>query len=356
MSNAEIEAEAAAWFAKREAEGWTTEHQRELDAWLEQSTAHRIAFLRVCEAWRRVGELGSLTADRAAAEIPERGAWIWPSLPQETAKPSIGPHRENHESPLPKAHRRVTVAPRAGLHGIRRAAAMAMALMVLAAAGLAFWYVAHQGTRYGTAVGQVRSVPLEDGSHVTLDTASRIQVSVRADERRIDLISGDAYFEVAKDPRRSFVVRVNRARVVAVGTQFYVERQGSGLMVLVTEGTIRLERPAEPPQEVAAGSEARLEATQLRISHPTDLEVEEALGWRNGYLLFRDTSLADAVVKFNRYSPKKILIEDPSIAGIRIGGHFRFDDVQGFLWLLKSGFPINVDERVDRIVLTKRSS
>jgi transmembrane sensor len=92
------------------------------------------------------------------------------------------------------------------------------------------------------------------------------------------------------------------------------------------------------------------------MSHPTDMEVEETLGWRSGYLLFRDTSLVEAVAKFNRYTQKKMLIEDPSIAGIRIGGHFRLDDVQGFLWLLKSGFPINVDERGDRIVLTKRSS
>lgn len=356
MSNTEIEAAAAAWFAKREAEGWTPEQQSELTAWLEQSTAHRIAFLRVCEAWRRVGELGLLTADRAPAAIPDRGAWIWPSLPQEAEKSSIEERLDIQESPSLEALRMVTAAPRAWLHRIGSPVTVAMALVVLAVVGLTSWYVAHQGTRYGTEVGQVRSVPLKDGSHVTLDTGSRIEVSVRADERRIDLISGDAYFEVAKDPMRPFVVTVDRARVVAVGTQFYVERDGSGLIVLVTEGKIRLERPAESPREVAAGSEARLEATELRISRPTDIEVEETLGWRNGYLLFRDTSLADAVVKFNRYSRKKILIEGSGIAGIRIGGHFRLDDVQGFLWLLKNGFPINVDERVDRIVLTKRSS
>jgi transmembrane sensor len=238
---------------------------------------------------------------------------------------------------------------------IWRSAAAAAALAVLAAIGLASWYGAHQSTSYRTEVGQIRSVPLQDGSHVTLDTGSRIEVAVKADERRIDLIGGDAYFEVAKDPARPFVVSVEGARVVAVGTQFYVERDDNGLIVLVTEGKIRLERPAESPQEVSAGSEARLDARGLRVSHPTDMEVEETLGWRNGYLLFRDTTLVEAVAKFNRYTHKKMLIEDPSIAGTRIGGHFRLDDVQGFLWLLKSGFPINVDERGDRIVLTKRS-
>jgi transmembrane sensor len=356
MSSTEIEAVAAAWFAKREAEGWTPEQQSELAAWLEQSTAHRIAFLRVCEAWKRVGELDSLTTDRAPGAIPDRGTWVWRSLPQETQRSWIGERLNSHKGPPLEALRTMAVAPRAWSHRISRFAAAAVTLVVLAAVGMTSWYAAHQGTSYRTEVGQVRSVPLEDGSRIMLDTGSRVEVAVRANERRIDLIHGDAYFEVAKDPMRPFVVSVDRARVVAVGTQFYVERDDDGLIVLVTEGKIRLERPGESPQEVAAGSEARLDATELRISHPTDMEVEETLGWRNGYLLFRDTSLVEAVAKFNRYTHKKMLIEDPSIAGIRLGGHFRLDDVQGFLWLLKSGFPINVDERGDRIVLTKRSS
>ena len=355
MSNTEIEAAAAAWFAKRQAEGWTEENQRELGGWLEQSTAHRIAFLRVSEAWKRFGELDSLATDRAPGAIPGRGTWVWSSLPREQ-RSWIGERRENVKGTPPEAARTVAVVPRAWSHRMRRSAAAAMALLVLAAVGLSSWYVAHQGTGYRSEVGQVRSIPLEDGSYVTLDTGSRIEVAVGSVDRRIALVQGDAYFEVAKDPTRPFVVSVDRARIVAVGTQFYVERGDAGLIVLVTEGRIRFERPRESPQEVTAGSEVRLDATELRLSHPTDMEVEEMLGWRNGYLLFRDTSLVEAVARFNRYTHKKMLIEDPGIAGIRIGGHFRLDDVQGFLWLLKSGFPINVDERGDRIVLTKRSS
>jgi transmembrane sensor len=355
MSSTEIEVAAATWFAMKEAEGWTSERQIELNAWLEQSTAHRIAFLRVCEAWKLFGDLDAPTMNRTPGAIPDRGAWVWCSLPQDAERSSSGERVDVHQDPPLEVRRAVAFASRALSSRIWRSAAAALALAVLAAIGLTSWYMAHQSTSYRTEVGQIRSVPLEDGSHVTLDTGSRIEVAVRADERRIDLIGGDAYFEVAKDPTRPFVVSVDRARVVAVGTQFYVERDDNGLIVLVTQGKIRLERPAESPQEVSAGSEARLDASGLRMSHPTDMEVEETLGWRNGYLLFRDTSLVEAVAKFNRYTHKKMFIEDPGIAGIRIGGHFRLDDLQGFLWLLKSGFPINVDERGDRIVLTKRS-
>ena len=356
MNSTEIEVAASAWFAKQQAEGWTPQRQFEFHAWLNESTAHRIAFLRLSEAWKRFGDLDAPTMNRTPGAIPERGGWVWCSLPQDAegslSRESVGVH----QTAPPDVRRTVALASRALSPRIWRSAAAAVTLAVLAAVGLTTWYVAHQGTSYRSEVGQIRSVPLVDGSHVTLDTGSRIKVTVRADERRIDLIHGDAYFEVAKDPLRPFVVSVDRARVVAVGTQFYVERDDNGFIVLVTEGKIRLERPAELPQEVAAGSEARLDATELRISHATDTEIEETLGWRNGYLLFRDTSLAEAVAKFNRYTHKKMLIEDPSIAGIRVGGHFRLDDVQGFLWLLKSGFPINVDDRGDRIVLTKRSS
>ena len=163
MSSAEIEIAAAAWFAKREAEGWTVERQSELDAWLEQSTAHRIAFLRVCEAWKQFGELDALTADRASGAIPDRGTWAWRSLPQETEGPPL------------EVRRTVAVAPRARSHRIGRPVAAALTLTVLATAGMTSWYIAHQGTSYRTEVGQIRAVPLQDGSQVTLDTGSRIR-------------------------------------------------------------------------------------------------------------------------------------------------------------------------------------
>jgi transmembrane sensor len=351
MSSTEIESAAAAWFAKSEAEGWTAEHQGELDVWLEQSTAHRIAFLRVCETWRRLGELDALAISGAPGAIPDRGAWAWQTRPPETRTSPFEKKLDEH-GPRRGRSAAAIAAPRTFT---RRAWVPAAAMAVLATVGLTSWYVAHRGASYRTEVGQIRSVPLGDGSQVTLDAGSHIEVVARKDERHIDLIRGDAYFEVAKDRTRPFVVRVDRARIVALGTQFYVGRDADELIILVTEGRIRLERPAELPQEVAAGSQVRLDATQLRVSHTTETEVAETLAWRNGYLLFRNTSLVEAVARFNRYTQKKIFIEDPSIAGIRIGGHFRLDDVRGFLWLLKSGFPINVDERVDRIVLTKRS-
>jgi transmembrane sensor len=232
-------------------------------------------------------------------------------------------------------------------------AAAALALVVVGVS--LFWAPLHRAKNYQAEIGQVRTVALEDGSRVSLDTGAQVDVSLGAHERRIELIRGDAYFEVAKDAARPFVVRLAGARVIAVGTQFYVGLGGEDLVVLVSEGAIRLEPASGTSQDAAAGSEAHLSASGIHVSHPTDGEVEELLGWRSGYLLFRDSTLTDAVDRFNRYTTKRLVIQDPSIGAIRIGGHFRIDDVTGFLWLLKSAYPIDIDERDDRILLTRRA-
>ena len=78
------------------------------------------------------------------------------------------------------------------------------------------------------------------------------------------------------------------------------------------------------------------------------------MSWRTGFIVFRDTSLADAVADFNRYTNRKIVIEDPAIANIRIGGNFRSDNADAFLSLIQTGFPVRAEQHSDRIVLTKK--
>jgi transmembrane sensor len=176
--------------------------------------------------------------------------------------------------------------------------------------------------------------------------------------RRVKLDHGEAFFDVSKDASRPFVVEIADKRVIAVGTQFSVRRDGNDIRVLVTEGRVWIERRSMATKaaqtQLAAGSEARTLQAAVLIHQPAPAQVEQLLSWRSGYIVFRDTTLADAVADFNRYSARKIFIEDPAIAGIRIGGNFRSGDTDAFLWLLQSGFPINVEQRSDRIILTKR--
>jgi transmembrane sensor len=201
-------------------------------------------------------------------------------------------------------------------------------------------------------------VPLSDGSKITLNTDSQIHVELGPTLRRVELDQGEAFFDVSKDAARPFVVDVADKRITAVGTQFAVRRDNDDIRVLVTEGRVRIERSGDTSQigeaQLPAGSEARTSKAAMLIAQPAAAQVEQLLSWRSGYILFRDTALADAVADFNRYSVRKIVIQDPAIAGIRIGGNFRCDDAEAFLWLLQSGFPIHVEQRSDRIILTKR--
>ncbi len=361
-NSAEIEATAASWFAKREGGDWNAADQAQLEAWLDSSTAHRIAFVRIMTAWERSGRLTALGAGVPEGTIPPRDAW---GFALSSKVPTSRAPREPGESvagAAPPATPSIAGIPevRAASRPLfsRRMRAVAALLVAGTAAG-AFWYFStHHADSYRTQIGALTTVPLSDGSKVTLNTDSQIHVELSPTLRRVKLDQGEAFFEVSKDGARPFVVEIADKRVIAVGTQFSVRRENNDIRVLVTEGRVWIERRGTADKaaqtQLAAGSEARTSNTEVLIDRPAPAQVEQLLSWRTGYLIFRDTALADAVADFNRYSARKIYIEDPAIAGIRIGGNFRSGDADAFLWLLHSGFPINVEQRSDRIILTKR--
>ncbi len=342
-NSAEIEAIAAAWFAKRESGGWNAADQAQLEAWLDSSTAHRIAFIRIVTAWERSGRLKALGAGVPPGSIPPRDAWAFaPSSKVQTLR-TPQQRVESVASPEPGAAPSIAHIPEARASSRRflrfsqfspRMRAVATLLIVGTAAGAVWYFSTDHTNSYRTQIGALTTVPLSDGSKVTLNT------------------------DRSKDGARPFVVEIADKRVIAVGTQFSVRRENNDIRVLVTEGRVWIERRGTADKaaqtQLAAGSEARTSQTAVLIDRPAPAQVEQLLSWRTGYLIFRDTALADAVTDFNRYSARKIYIEDPAIAGIRIGGNFRSGDADAFLWLLHSGFPINVEQRSDRIILTKR--
>jgi transmembrane sensor len=340
----EIETAAAAWFAKRESGNWSAADEAQLQAWLESSTARRVAFIRIITAWERSGRLSALGAGVPPGAIPPRDVWRFaPVLNVKDAVGSTSDSPERAGSPRFRSLRLPAIA----------------ALFLIAIAGGTAWYVlTERAHSYRTQIGAITTVPLADGSQLTLNTDSLIRIDLDSSSRRIILDRGEVFFDVSKDAARPFIVEVADKRVIAVGTQFSVRRDHDDIRVLVTEGRVRIERrgvaQSSAETQIAAGSEARTEKTAVFIDRPEPTQVEQLLSWRTGYLLFRDTPLSDAVADFNRYSTRKIVIDDPAIAGIRIGGNFRSGDSDAFIWLLQNGFPINVEQRSDRIILTKR--
>lgn len=214
----------------------------------------------------------------------------------------------------------------------------------------------HQGSldrnRYTTPVGGIASVPMEDGSTITLSSNSQVRIAITQTQRRVELDQGEAFFDVAKDGARPFVVDAGERRIVAVGTQFSVRRDRDDVRVIVTEGTVRIERPSTKDTVLAAGTVALTRPEAIIVQTKPTPELEEALSWRFGYLVFHATPLAAAVAEFNRYNPRRIIIEDPELATVPISGNFRATNVDAFVRLLRDGFAIRAHENNDEIVLS----
>lgn len=348
-----IEECAAAWLARRDGGDWSSEDDARLADWLGEATAHRVAFLRLESAWegaRRARVLSALPV----GIVPPPGDWRQSPYFQGAASATV-------TAPARHPARRWWVA----------AACCALAVGIGTAGYLRDWLGA--GNVYSTRVGVISSIPLADGSIVTLNTGSRIRVEFAPKERRVLLERGEAYFVVKRNPARPFIVVAGDQRIVDVGTQFSVRRNPAGIRVVVTEGTVRFESeptqgragggipPTSPPVPLAgidvpvtAGSIAFARDGDVLVHKESVRQAEEMVSWREGYLTFHDTTLAQAVAEFNRYNVRRITIADPGVAGIRISGTFRPTNYEAFVRLLHDGYAIDVRETGGAITLGKQ--
>ncbi|GAB2532488.1 FecR family protein [Rhodanobacter koreensis] len=369
-SSRQIELIASAWLARRDGDKWSAHDQLQLDAWLRESTAHRVAYLRLDAAWRQSNRLKALGAGMPAGSVPERGVWGLTSLPESRATRS-----ESGSDGEPSAPARVAAAHRSGAspraahtlpksrprRRLLRYATAGFALIVLASLALGWrHYAAVDQASYRTAIGGLQDVPLPDGSVITLSSDSRVLVTLSRNERHIDLQQGEAFFKVAKDPNRPFVVSAGDRRAIAVGTRYDVRRDAADLRVIVTQGVVRLESDNGPGGRrlpttlLPAGSIALASDAGVVVSSGSVQQAEEFLSWRSGFLSFHDTPLASAAAEFNRYNTRKIVIGDASIGALRIGGNFRWSNAETFVRLLELGFPVRAVHSRDTIVLKSR--
>lgn len=357
-SSREIEHAAAAWLARRDAGGWSERDQRQLDAWLDASVAHRVAFVRLDAAWRQSDRLKALGAGVPAGVVPARGSWA------SSPFGAVEDHADEPRHPLPaNAHapRRAARRHRGQRHSLLRHLATAVVLALLVSLALVWrHYTAVDQASYRTAIGDLQEVPLADGSVATLSSDSRLLVTLSHGERHVDLQQGEAFFAVAKDPARPFVVSAGGRRVTAVGTRFSVRRDAADLRVVVTQGLVRLESDRlpnglrQPTTLLPAGSVALASDTGVVVHSGSVQQAEEYLSWRSGFVSFHDTPLAVAAAEFNRYNARKIVIGDPAVGAMRVGGNFRWSNVDAFVRLLAQGFPVQARRQGDTIVLTRR--
>lgn len=184
---------------------------------------------------------------------------------------------------------------------------------------------------YSTPVGEQRLVALADGSRVRLDTDTRLQVRFQRGERDVQLVKGRAFFDVAHDPTRPFIVEADGAKVRAVGTRFDVRLTGAHPQVTLVEGAV----------EVTQAHDGQLKSWRLAPGQalrpaqpaptPVAVDVAVATSWTSGQLVFHATPLSEAVAEVNRYSKTKIVLDDAPLAARPVSGKFDVGDTQAFV-------------------------
>lgn len=238
--------------------------------------------------------------------------------------------------------------------------AVAASVVVALALGLRFGpaLLAEPEPVQYVAAREGRTLTLEDGSSVQLDVASRFTASFGRKQRSLELQEGRALFDVAHDAARPFVVRVGSGSVTALGTRFQVQREGDRITVTLAEGSVAVARQTG---QAGGAQQTRLQpGEQLSWSgdntdwtlRPADTEA--VLGWTRGRLIFRGTPLAEVVAEVNRYSARKLVLTDPSLAELPVHGNFVAGDAGAVVVALGAVLPVRTEEDAQEIRIQRR--
>ena len=217
----------------------------------------------------------------------------------------------------------VTEAPPAGRRISRREVlGWALAASVVATVGIASWQWLSAPELYVTGVGEQKVVPLGDGSVITINTSSRVSVRFTRSQRRVEVLSGQANFAVAKDAARPFIVRAGDGETLAVGTEFDVYQRQDDTVVTLIEGRVTVTSPEAGTPGIALTAGEQVAYSTHHAPQRTTADLQRTSAWRARKLDFADTPLREAISDANRYSTLKIEVRGSELADARISGVF----------------------------------
>lgn len=310
-----IEEKALSWVARLDRMGSDAPEPPELRLWLHEDPRHMGAFMRAAAAWQHL----------------ERATILAPTEEQPATR-----SRAIHM----RQHRRWFLG----------AGACAAALTGM----VGLQHLVRNNSQLTTGRGEIRRVPLEDGSLLAMNTDTRLRVDIQPNLRNVRIDEGEAWVQVAPDAARPFVVSAGDIRVRAVGTAFSVRRLTVGSEVLVSEGVVEVWSTHNPNeiQRLSAGQSTLIQVDTGIGSAETSLdEVHRKLAWREGDIVLAGESLSDAIAEFNRYNDIQIILADPSIADSEWIGRFRTNEPGAFARAVAvtTGTPVENGPKVIRI-------
>lgn len=304
-TNDNVRAEAAAWISRLHGPDRTAELETGLRLWLAEDAKHKEVFERMTQSWED------------ATVIVVRQSF-------------------------PRVRR---PAPAAGRRGAL--AASALLLCGLSAFGAYHWFGRHT---FATQIGEQRIVRLDDASKISVNSASKVVVNFGEAAREVRLERGEAYFEVARDPRRPFVVLAGHRRIEALGTSFAVRYDGERTAVTLVDGKVAVS-DAVAPHILTAGQRITFAANEpARLDSP---KIDAVTAWRRGDVVLDRMSLGDAAAEMNRYDKNQLRVQDPQIAALKVSGIYRSGDNANFARVVARMYGLEVTEegreiRIDR--------
>lgn len=338
--NATAANEAAEWLATLTDSACSAEERQGFAAWLRRSNLHVEEFLRLSVLARHLNE-PSIWNDVSVATLVTE-ALASKDVIAHVARSGKGARQTG----VPRTLR--------WLLPLAAACTTVAALLLFLNREIIF----PSGTTYATEVGEQRSIALEDGSVVALNTGSRLHTRFTAAERTVELLQGEAIFKVMKNPQRPFRVLSGPSEIVAVGTEFNVYARSAGTVVTVLEGRVRVSHANDADASARHGATqiheyeielARGEQAVISPQRPIVRTVLEdpakATAWTERRLIFEETPLAAAIAEFARYYKVKIIrIADPKLAQLHITGVFDASDPASLVDFLKAFGDVDIKE------------
>jgi transmembrane sensor len=361
-SSTVLEEEACQWIVKFESDNEpSTQDIQQLNAWLSKSPVHKETLLRLSKTWCNMDVMSGLMVPLGYSLKPKR-----------SKLKSFALKRLPFIAGIIRVFNKETMTLFRPL--------ILPALIVIMMLNLTFFWPnlipELPNNMYITSIGEHSTHTLEDGSVLTLNSNSQVEVYYTLSKRVINLLRGEAHFDVVSDPNRPFEVYAGNRMIKAVGTAFSVYRLENNIEVLVTEGKVDLaivestllikpktfskdkidfnqnfspdliENTVTVIASLKAGQSISIPISSDSLDTPVveyaQGDLVRKLSWLDGRLVFAGESLQEVVAEVSRHTPLIIEVMDPELKKLRIGGQFQAGETDALFDVLASGFGVEI--------------
>lgn len=363
-----VRLQAALW-ATRRTEGIGAVAEAEFQQWLAADRAHGDAYEEMANSLDPARELPNDKIQTLKAGLRESADAASPATEPIAHNAASVPPSRAAARPTARSPRAASSSRRAWLIDLGRLvpqAATAAGVVAMAGGGWMGWdYWRSQPTfakTYATERGQRLDIDLPDGSILQLDAATQADVRLYRQRREVRLLDGQAMFTVQADPQKPFDVLAGAIRVTVVGTRFSVRHTHGGLdagktVVAVESGRVqvaRVQRASQAGGTEASDSENRVELVAGqgvaadeagRLQPVIRIAPDSVAAWRKGRISFNDTPLAQALAEFERYGRTGLIVRDPAVGALRLGGSFDVRQIGAFAQALPHLLAVRLEQR-----------